>query len=507
MIRISLAVNKKSNRRLPHQPVPRKGLSVVNMAALPAVRTRSTSSVKTVRSGRPTKGSRSKSTPLLIGDINEEEGRPASPIVLDPDGDLHLAVGTAKVNPVRFVVCSRALARASPVFKAMLFGGFSESSSSSSRAGGTTRRTSSQASATSGGSNSAAASKGSLSSDIGGSVPSSASSSLPSAVSSSPGTSATSPIIPPPPPSSITTASSVMSLALPRAQNDEWTVELPEDDPRAFRILMGIIHSAFAEHVPETVELVELFHVAILTDKYDMTHLLQPWAEVWCSSQRGRRHPYRLWIAWVLGDEAMFESEARRLALGCPVNKDGQLLVRCTNGNLMPLETFDYVRLPDILEPIAATRLEAADQILQKVTAVHRKLATANGRHCCEPAASTKQECRLDCENALLGSMVKALDACGLWPVPAAAQLTVSLDSLVAKVASAAQMIRPLSSSGGSGGGGARHTVCNPGNELEDFARRVLADVPSPVQHVHLTHMALQAVKSGLAAGTDKAQL
>lgn len=138
---------------------------------------------------------------------------------------------------------------------------------------------------------------------------------------------------------------------------------------------------------------------------------------------------------------------------------------------------------------------------------MHRKLATANGRHCCEPAASTKQECRLDCENALLGSMVKALDACGLWPVPAAAQLTVSLDSLVAKVASAAQMIRPLSSSGGSGGGGARHTVCNPGNELEDFARRVLADVPSPVQHVHLTHMALQAVKSGLAAGTDKAQL
>ncbi|KLU92675.1 hypothetical protein MAPG_11663, partial [Magnaporthiopsis poae ATCC 64411] len=441
MIRVSLAVNKKEQTLahraqapallFPPQPIPSKGPSVVNMAASPAARTRSTSSVKTVRSGRPTKGSRSKSTPLLIGDINEEEGQPASPIVLDPDGDLHLAVGTAKVNPVRFVVCSRALARASPVFKAMLFGAFSESSSSSSRAGGRTRRTSSQASATSGGSkNVSAASEGGLSSDSGSSVPSSSSPSLTSAASSSPGTSATSPMILPPPPPPTTIASSVMALALPKAQHDEWTVELPEDDPRAFRILMGIIHSGFAEHVPETVELVELFHVAILTDKYDMTHLLRPWAEGWCSCQRGRRHPYRLWIAWVLGDEAMFESEARRLALGCPVNKDGQLLVRCTNGNLMPLETFDYLRLPDILEPIAATRLEAADQILQKITAVHRKLATANGRHCCEPAASTKQECRLDCENALLGSMVKALDACGLWPVPTVAQLTVSLDAL-----------------------------------------------------------------------------
>ncbi|EJT76770.1 hypothetical protein GGTG_06685 [Gaeumannomyces tritici R3-111a-1] len=499
MIRIGLAANKpKSKRspaRSPYPPNNHQMGSVGNMAS-PTTRTRSTSSVKTLRSGRPTKGSRSKSTPLLMGDVTEEEGQAASPIIFDQDGDLHLAVGTAKVNPMRFVVCSRTLARASPVFRTMLFGAFSESS----RPGGA-QRTSSQASATSG---SDSAALGSLSSSSGSCLALSSSSlSLPSA--SVPDASSTE--FPITPPSSTT---SPTSLALPKEQ-DEWTAELPEDDPRAFRILMGIIHSSFAEHVPETIELVELFHVAILADKYDMTHLLRPWAEGWCSSQRGRRHPYRLWIAWVLGDDTMFESEARRLALGCPVNKYGQLLIRCTNGNLMPLETFDYLRLPDILEPIAATRLEAADQILQKITAVHRKLATANGRHCREPTASTKQECRLDCENALLGSMVKALDACGLWPIPAAPQLTVSLDALVAKVASAAQMIRPLSSSSGSSmspmGGGVRHAGCNPGTEVEDFARRVLAGVPTPVQHAHLTHMELQAVKSGLSVGTDKAEL
>jgi len=43
---------------------------------------------------------------------------------IDGDGDLQVLVGPEKRN---FLVCSKVLARASPVFKAMLFGGFRES--------------------------------------------------------------------------------------------------------------------------------------------------------------------------------------------------------------------------------------------------------------------------------------------------------------------------------------------------------------------------------------------
>jgi hypothetical protein len=42
---------------------------------------------------------------------------------IDPEGDLRLEVGKEKVS---FIVCARTLARASPVFKAMLFGQFKE---------------------------------------------------------------------------------------------------------------------------------------------------------------------------------------------------------------------------------------------------------------------------------------------------------------------------------------------------------------------------------------------
>ncbi|KAI0377355.1 hypothetical protein F5Y04DRAFT_264440 [Hypomontagnella monticulosa] len=48
-----------------------------------------------------------------------------SKVIIDPDGDLHLTVGES--NPVTFLVCSKALARASLVWKKLLYGGFAES--------------------------------------------------------------------------------------------------------------------------------------------------------------------------------------------------------------------------------------------------------------------------------------------------------------------------------------------------------------------------------------------
>ncbi|KAB5545657.1 hypothetical protein GE09DRAFT_215584 [Coniochaeta sp. 2T2.1] len=48
------------------------------------------------------------------------------PLVFDADGDLRLVIGTGK-DRITCLVCSKALARASPVFKSMLFGGFAES--------------------------------------------------------------------------------------------------------------------------------------------------------------------------------------------------------------------------------------------------------------------------------------------------------------------------------------------------------------------------------------------
>lgn len=112
------------------------------------------------------------------------------------------------------------------------------------------------------------------------------------------------------------------SMAESRSQlqagtEDRWTVELPEDDPVALAVLLSIIHNTF-ESVPESVTSLQLFHITILTDNYDMTHILRPWAPKWIQTfrrhattgERDAPHPDYLlfaWISYVLGDATLYQ--------------------------------------------------------------------------------------------------------------------------------------------------------------------------------------------------------
>jgi hypothetical protein len=73
--------------------------------------------------------------------INEDSTKPQSttPITIDPRGDLTLKIGPPTTSKT-FLVCSRTLARASPVLNRMLYGSFAESkpSNDSSGSGGWT---------------------------------------------------------------------------------------------------------------------------------------------------------------------------------------------------------------------------------------------------------------------------------------------------------------------------------------------------------------------------------
>lgn len=179
-------------------------------------------------------------------------------VIFDEDGDLHLIVGLDKIT---FIVCSRALARASRIFKRMLFGGFAESKPTG---------------------------------DV------------------------------------------------------EWVVGLPQDDINGLHILMDIIHGNI-EKVPTILyddshttlhvdggqdEILEcevqeiLRGVAVVADKYDLVHLLHPWADSWldqgCRSLCTRKSPGVLkseqwcgnviWCAWVFGDEKLLQLELDQVA-------------------------------------------------------------------------------------------------------------------------------------------------------------------------------------------------
>lgn len=111
-----------------------------------------------------------------------------------------------------------------------------------------------------------------------------------------------------------------------QGDNLEWTVKLPEDSPTAMGLLLSIVHGRF-DVVPRYEDLLcipDLYEVSIITDKYDMAHVLQPWARGWlrptlCSTEligeslRGQYCHEQLWISWALGDRATYEDIAKKL--------------------------------------------------------------------------------------------------------------------------------------------------------------------------------------------------
>ncbi|KAF4482099.1 hypothetical protein CGGC5_v010237 [Colletotrichum fructicola Nara gc5] len=156
--------------------------------------------------------------------------------VYDSDGDLMVHVGP---EMARFRVCSKTLARSSPVFKRMLYGNFAESKPS---------------------------------------------------------------------------------------VGANWVVRLPEDGARAMAIFLSIIHGKF--HVtPETLSVRDLYDLLTLTEKYDATALLRPYAHRWIDAVGSQTDdPYLLCVVWELGHIELFEKMMVTITRDCTVHEDGMLL-------------------------------------------------------------------------------------------------------------------------------------------------------------------------------------
>ncbi|KAF6810136.1 hypothetical protein CPLU01_15380 [Colletotrichum plurivorum] len=94
----------------------------------------------------------------------------------------------------------------------------------------------------------------------------------------------------------------------------EWTVQLPDDDAAAMAVFLSIIHGMF-HLTPNTLTLKELYNLLILTEKYDATDRLRPWAASWLEAVKDQREgPWLLGIAWELGAIELFQSMMVRIA-------------------------------------------------------------------------------------------------------------------------------------------------------------------------------------------------
>lgn len=147
-----------------------------------------------------------------------------------------------------------------------------------------------------------------------------------------------------------------------RTKDSKWTVELPEDDPQAFITILHIIHSQFGM-IPEIVTRDQLYQITILTDKYDMTEILRPWARKWLphvhsTNLTNQGDEVLTWMAWELGDRSLFVRKVQWMLENCSLDGAYKL-----SSNGKPLEDNVYIASIDILGmsffyfPLVAVRI------------------------------------------------------------------------------------------------------------------------------------------------------
>ncbi|KAI0477142.1 hypothetical protein GGR56DRAFT_691413 [Xylariaceae sp. FL0804] len=477
----------------------------------------------------------------------------ATTVVVDPDGDLQLIVGQTRCVPtltslanrlddeddddeptsdyggdddkyddehaheaaVVFVVCSRALARASPVWKRMLYGGFAESqrrpasldSSSSSSFDATTTTTTTTTSGGGGG--------------------------------------------------------------------GHWTVELPEDDAGAMATLLHIVHGRFGQ-LPRwagcadarcggAIPTAALYRLAVLTDRYDLAGALRPWARAWLAAvdarhealaaalrapfvtttrrtrtttgeeedeveeeeeeqrnagagaglSRAKDLPRWLWIAWELGDAPLFEKAAASLVL-CATEPDPFSRSRAVL-ELPELEP------PDLNEILATCRQRLLESILDPIRDAIDRLLTndmssrymflsfgviapagplcswaaaadpkdrPSSRAWAAPGGASATQSQSRCHDTMLGTVVRSLARRRLWPLPSTAWLMARRS--VVDLAADLQGVETCSRLRG-------HEACCAIEDLRGKIRDAITGVDVQLPEFYYRHMEAQARKTGLA--------
>lgn len=115
------------------------------------------------------------------------------------------------------------------------------------------------------------------------------------------------------------------------AESEAAEISLPDDDADATLLVLQIAHLRFQD-LPKkgTIPLHDLVNLAVICDKYDLTHLVRPFLDLnnWARERfldltGGVCHPDLLFVAWTFGYSESFEHLARRVLDQTTVTSSG----------------------------------------------------------------------------------------------------------------------------------------------------------------------------------------
>ncbi|KAI0385547.1 hypothetical protein F5Y04DRAFT_246102 [Hypomontagnella monticulosa] len=273
--------------------------------------------------------------------------------------------------------------------------------------------------------------------------------------------------------------------AQPRNEKSDWVVKLPEDNPAAMGIALNIIHGRFDQicGYEEFIYTTHFYNLCVLTDKYDMTHILRPWARGWSRSTHAQCEKLgqslrlkfcheRLWIAWELGDRVTFEGMAKALLMNSSA----------TVGN--NLRYVGALEPPGIYESIEKARLSIIKLLLKPLKDIVQGLVKNDQTLCKENSKTGK-----DCQPLMLGNIIQSLHRHQLWPLPEALAVQHSVSNLATLL-----LLVEMESS-------ACHRKCSQFHlaGLVKGVEIVMNSTPPLLTEAHKRHLEAQAKKSGFA--------
>ncbi|KUI59670.1 hypothetical protein VP1G_06878 [Cytospora mali] len=238
-------------------------------------------------------------------------------------------------------------------------------------------------------------------------------------------------------------------------QGSDWTVELPEDDAWAMQTLLHAAHANFAD-IPKTMDVSELYSLTVLTNKYNMTHCLQPWARKWASpvNNPSLHSPVedrdaveeidieRIWVLHELGMYRSFEDMIVGIALNATATPDGDIQIWVTESSepdradrvLAKLKDTDALIDSKVLGQFIAFNLplkacaEGLEGLqLTSYLGIIEDVRNSTIATLLEPLHEIFALCTDDpdstglgekCASSVLGIMIRCLCKYELWPLP-----------------------------------------------------------------------------------------
>ncbi|KAH7020772.1 uncharacterized protein B0I36DRAFT_25522 [Microdochium trichocladiopsis] len=207
----------------------------------------------------------------------------------------------------------------------------------------------------------------------------------------------------------------------------EWLVELPDAPPQAMRKLFEIMHCRFVPFEQGKIRI--LYDLITMADCYDSVEILRPLSHVWVDGLR-RLNVRELsattllahaWVYYSLGQRADYEQTGTVLVLDS-VPADFTKTAHLTALPPMLLDNVRALRLQllgKLLEP-----LYNATTVLLEGNASPLGICVWKGTRYSSDN-SIEQE-KVDCEQRLLGLLVRELHRLRLWPRPDVADVDVA---------------------------------------------------------------------------------